>query len=542
LGAAGQEAYRKAALRVARAAGSEGSHRERSDVADFIKHVRQLQAAAPGTEAGQAEGGYERLPDGEAVYPFARQTSWCDAEARRNSAPEVSEERRRLCVPGGFRRQHLHAKADAEGLPDDERPDLWSQSLMEYLFPELMEERAFGLATKDGLFGPSAHKGLSNFGIAAAVFKGNIGSNVLFMPHAWQQAGFVCGLGMTLAVAFISVVCVFRIIDCRALSGRESYGELMERSVGRSGRAAVDLCIVLLQCGSCCSYLVNVANILRRTIWPFAETWLLITCAAAVVTPLVLIRNVAKLSPVNVLGGLLMLLGLALTFVAIGSSLEESGMAPIEAVTHNPDGWLVCLGIVCFAFDGIGLALPIYDSCRDPASFRTVYAATVGAIVVLLCSMSALGYSAFGAETNTLVVLNLEQGTGTKVIQVIFCLVVLTSFPLQMLPAIRIVEGLFLSPSRPKTWDKHIKNLVRLACVALVAGVSILAATSLDHFVSIVGAVCGLPLAFIFPAMCHKKLVATPGSAGVGVDWALIVFGVLIMVVVGTENVMTWGG
>merc|ERR1712039_495586 len=101
----------------------------------------------------------------------------------------------------------------------------------------------------------------------------------------------------------------------------------------------------------------------------------------------------------------------------------------------------------------------------------------------------------------------------------------LTSFPLQILPALHVVEGIFLGPSRPMTWDKHIKNLFRIVFVGLLAGISIAGATSLDHFVSFVGAVCGLPLAFIFPAICHSRLVAAPGSCAMIADMAMVLLG-----------------
>merc|ERR1712039_200722 len=117
----------------------------------------------------------------------------------------------------------------------------------------------------------------------------------------------------------------------------------------------------------------------------------------------------------------------------------------------------------------------------------------------------------------------------------------LTSFPLQILPALHVVEGIFLGPSRPMTWDKHIKNLFRIVFVGLLAGISIAGATSLDHFVSFVGAVCGLPLAFIFPAVCHSKLVAAPGSFAYVIDVAVAIFGFAVTVVIGYHSLATWG-
>jgi len=313
----------------------------------------------------------------------------------------------------------------------------------------------------------------------------------------------------------------------------------MEAATNRHGRAAVSVCVVLLQVGTCCSYLINVAEMLHKTFLPSVETWVLICCEAAIISPLVLIRNVAKLSPVNLVGGALTILGICVAFGLLGNQLSEGGVVSVRPV--NRHGLMVCIGIACFAFEGIGLVIPIYDSCRFPDKFARVYAATISTIVLLIVSMALLGYLAFGDKTNTLVLVNLPAGALSKAIQLTFSLVMLASFPLQLLPAIRLVEGVFLRPSRPMTWDKHVKSSFRVLFVALVAVASVFGATSLDHFVSLVGAVCGLPLAFVFPAICHQRLVATPGSLDALVDMALIVLGAVMTVSVGAHTVATWG-
>jgi len=202
---------------------------------------------------------------------------------------------------------------------------------------------------------------------------------------------------------------------------------------------------------------------------------------------------------------------------------------------------MVSLGIACFTFEGIGLVIPIYDSCRSPQRFPLVYTLTLSVIVLLITGMSALGYMVFGEATNMLILENLSNGLPTKAVQLTISIVMLASFPLQLLPALRIVEGCFFAPSRPMTWDKHVKSTFRIVFVGLVAGISIAGATSLDHFVSLIGALCGLPLAFIFPAICHHRLVATPWSVAAIMDMALILFGAVVTVLVSANTIMTWG-
>merc|ERR1711920_316130 len=223
----------------------------------------------------------------------------------------------------------------------------------------------------------------------------------------------------------------------------------------------------------------------------------------------------------------------------LGQHIIQDGVEPVQPVI--PSGVLVCVGIASFANEGIGLVLPVFDSCRRPDRFMFVYSLTMAAIVALLGCMAGGGYLAFGANTQTLVILNFPKGPLTNSVQLAFSICMFASFPLQLLPAIRIVEGIFLQPSRPNTWDKHMKSAFRFVFVLIVACVSFFGATSLDHFVSLIGAVCGLPLAFVFPAICHRQLVATKGSWSAHADVALVVFGLSLTTIVGVQNILTWG-
>jgi len=380
---------------------------------------------------------------------------------------------------------------------------------------------------------------MGSLGLALAIFKGNIGSNILYMPRAFQQGGYVVSGLVIPFLATLSIFCVMRLISCRT-ERSESFGDLMGRAVGRPGRVAVNVCVVFLQIGTCCTYLINVASMLQGYTNNRIPRSTLILCEAGLIAPFVLIRNVVKLSPVNVVGGVMTIFGILTVFGMLAGELVARGNLA-EVSPSNPSGILVCVGIACFSFEGIGLVIPFYDSCRNQRRFPLVYSMTILFILALIMAMSVLGYLSFGQDTSTLILLNLPRSKLTNFVQCMFTVVMLASFPLQLLPAIRIVEGLFLEPSRPFTWDKHIKSAFRVLFLLLLAGVSVVGATSLDHFVGLIGAVCGLPLAFIFPAVCHRRLVAQPGSFAALVDSALVLFGLTVTVVVGYSGIATWG-
>eukprot|EP00747_Dinoflagellata_sp_TGD_P053223 gnl/TRDRNA2_/TRDRNA2_148349_c3_seq3.p3 gnl/TRDRNA2_/TRDRNA2_148349_c3~~gnl/TRDRNA2_/TRDRNA2_148349_c3_seq3.p3 ORF type:complete len:248 (+),score=34.13 gnl/TRDRNA2_/TRDRNA2_148349_c3_seq3:641-1384(+) len=209
--------------------------------------------------------------------------------------------------------------------------------------------------------------------------------------------------------------------------------------------------------------------------------------------------------------------------------------------TFDPLGSLVFMGTACFSFEGIGLLLPMYDSARYPESFPVVFSLVFGLITTMIACVGLFGYMAFEEQTEVLVLENFSPGLLKVGIQLAFAVQMIATFPLQLLPALRLTEALVFAPmSNPPFERKCRKNIFRAGYVALLCLISIGGATSLDHFISIVGALCGVPLAYVFPAVCHYKIVSGDVRSARVVDLLLIVIGSAATLVVTCINVMLW--
>lgn len=77
---------------------------------------------------------------------------------------------------------------------------------------------------------------------------------------------------------------------------------------------------------------------------------------------------------------------------------------------------------------------------------------------------------------------------------------------------------------------KWKKNIFRAAVVAITLLVAYVGASQLDNFVSLIGAFCCTPIAFIFPAWFHAVLVAGPRGdrSAAFIDWVIVGLGVAI--------------
>ena len=110
-------------------------------------------------------------------------------------------------------------------------------------------------------------------------------------------------------------------------------------------------------------------------------------------------------------------------------------------------------------------------------------------------------------------------------VQFLYSLAILLSTPLQLFPAIRILEygtGLALRSGKQNPYIKWKKNLFRAAFVIMTAGISALGANSLERFVSLTGSLTWYhlpieetdivsPWCLFIPLYCISRLVRRDG-------------------------------
>ena len=93
-----------------------------------------------------------------------------------------------------------------------------------------------------------------------------------------------------------------------------------------------------------------------------------------------------------------------------------------------------------FNFEGNGVILNIHSSMKDNTKFEAIMRNTLIAIISILVIFSVCSYEAFGDRIDDMVTMNLPHDNLTSSVQLLYCLGLLGSFPLQAIPAIDISE------------------------------------------------------------------------------------------------------
>lgn len=392
---------------------------------------------------------------------------------------------------------------------------------------------------------------MSDAGVAFTLFKANVGMCILYMPRAWRNGGYVLSSLLLPVVAYIFVDCSVRLVKCRLAGAEGGFSDLMERAIGRLGKTLTDISMVGVHGGCCCCYYITVPCLLQAAIPDLAPISInhLIAALFLVWGPLCCIRRVSKLWLCSALGSLMVILGALTTFW-----LEEQQVERHPPTIHKLntelqavdwDSWLIFLGTACFTFEGIGLVVPTYDAARHKDHYVLTLRSIFAVIVFMNWSMGLIGYVVIGADVSPIILVDFTPGPAVVAIQLAFALAIFLSFPLQMVPVFQVLErhscGI-VDPANVPAAEPH-RFAFRIMLCAACAVIAVLGATDLDNFVSIIGALCGLPLAIMYPAICHLRIVVGSDATLKEKlpDLLLFLLGLGGTLVITYANIVTWG-
>jgi len=309
-------------------------------------------------------------------------------------------------------------------------------------------------------------------------------------------------------------------------------------------RHAILASIVISQLGFVAAYTVFVAENMQALIMSMTQCRTLVShgtlilAQALVFLPLSLVRKIAKLSTTALIADVFILTGVVyLLYYEIGS-LAVHGLA--DVVMFNTNNFPLFIGTAVFTFEGVGLVIPITESMKEPQKFPKTLSWVMLVVAALFATAGALSYATFGSETQTVVITNLPGNSGfVQAIQALYSVAILLSMPLQLFPALSILElGLFRRSGKYSLRTKMLKNLFRFLVVILAMLTAWLGANDLDKFVSLIGSVACVPLCFIYPPLLHLRACAMTRRAKM-IDMALFTFGIFCVVFAGTQTVQS---
>lgn len=431
-----------------------------------------------------------------------------------------------LDLYGSFAGEDL-AESDDEAVEDDEEEEEETSRPPTERRPLLPRRKSSRVAKK------------GDAGMVKSFFtllKAFIGTGIMFLPKAFSNGGILFSSLTLVIVSAVSMLAFHLLLKCRNQYGG-GYGDLGKEIIGPKMRSLILASITISQIGFVCAGIVFVAENLFNFLKAVTSGPLplniraLIALQLVALIPLSFIRNISKLGPVALLADAFIMIGLGYIYYYDIATIVRDGIDPTVQL-FNKSHFTSTVGSAIFTFEGIGLILPIQSSMKKPQNFEYLLAVIMFLITVIFTSVGALCYLTFGQRTEIEIISNFPQDSKlVNAVQFLYSMAVLFGNPVQLFPAIRIIEGkLFGHLSGKKDQlTKWKKNGFRTAMVLVCGGIAIVGASNLDHFVALIGSFACVPLVYIYPPFLHYKGVAQTKWAKIG-DVVFMTLGVVAMI------------
>ena len=347
-----------------------------------------------------------------------------------------------------------------------------------------------------------------------------------------------------------------------------SFGMIGEMALGQLGSQLVDVCLVFSQMGFATAYLIFIGSNVYAVANGVGTPATYIFISAAAVVPLVWLKDLSNLALTSLLADAAILFGIVTIFTYDLLELNATGFDS-NAKSLRMSTLPLFFGVAVFAFEGIGLVLPVQraspppqarafararftstprrrradappgrarpprraESMERPEDMPGMLRITVLVLTVLFISMGALSYMAYGAATADMITLNLPRNSLVGCVQIFYCLGLFFTYPVMMFPAWKILEatGAYASASVgvvQRIRSTRLSGLLAAHSVSaedlaqrgfrflLVLGTAVIAVITphFTLFVNLIGAVACTMLAFVLPSIFYLRLVDGPST------------------------------
>ncbi|XP_054453849.1 proton-coupled amino acid transporter 1 isoform X2 [Anoplopoma fimbria] len=375
------------------------------------------------------------------------------------------------------------------------------------------------------------------------LLKGNIGTGLLGLPLAIKNAGLVLGPISLLCMGVIAVHCMRLLVKCsHHLSVKMdrpslSYGEAMQygmenvswlRRHSQWGKHTVNLFLIITQLGFCCVYFVFLSDNIKQVVEaantttlscqmnytnqtqvlvPSFDSRLYMLCFLPPIILLVFTPDLRYLAPLSLVANLMMTASLILIyFYSLTNIKYPINLPKVGRAKDYP----LFFGTAIFAFEGIGVVLPLENKMQRPQRFISVLLLGMGIVTFLYISLGTIGYMCFGEHIGGSITLNLPNCWTYQVVKLLYCFGIFITFALQFYVPAEILIPPVLARV-PERWETPVNLLLRTILVIFTCALAVLI-PELDLVISLVGSVSSSFLALIFPPILQILTFHTEGT------------------------------
>mmetsp|Transcript_5638 Transcript_5638/g.14284 ORF Transcript_5638/g.14284 Transcript_5638/m.14284 type:complete len:245 (-) Transcript_5638:734-1468(-) len=195
--------------------------------------------------------------------------------------------------------------------------------------------------------------------------------------------------------------------------------------------------------------------------------------------------------------------------IEAGINIPNTQQAQSYSLATSFGGAVTFFSTIIYSFEGIGVVVPVENRMKDRSKFTPMMLGCYCFIAILFLSLGIVGYLGYGTETPGEISLALSREHTTPVSQVVnaaLAFSVIFTYPLQLYPAVAILEEPILS--RLPTKIRPYKGLNRWVLRWLIVFFTAVTAVLIPNFsalIALIGALGSATLSLTLPALFHLK-------------------------------------
>ncbi|XP_077979086.1 putative sodium-coupled neutral amino acid transporter 11 [Glandiceps talaboti] len=354
-----------------------------------------------------------------------------------------------------------------------------------------------------------------------------IGSGILGMPYAMNQAGLPLGILLMIMVAGITDYSLVLLIKGSELSGTNNYQELVRAAFGKPGYIWLSAIQFLYPFIAMISYNIIIGDtitiVLMRifhlpeaapesvamgTDHVLANRYFIISVSTVLVTlPLSAYRNITKLVKVSIVSLFMV------AFIVLVIIIRTATMGP--HIPPTEDAWdfghihfTQAIGVMSFAFVCHHNSFLIYDSLEDPTIKRWSLVAHWSVLISFGISalFGACGYATFTGYTQGDILENYcHEDDLANAARFIYGITIMFTYPIECFVTREVLDNIIVNwgyAEKPQTLTRHLVETLIL--VGLTLGIS-MATDCLGVVLELNGVLGAVPLVFILPAASYLR-------------------------------------
>ncbi|GIX92126.1 putative sodium-coupled neutral amino acid transporter 11 [Caerostris darwini] len=345
-----------------------------------------------------------------------------------------------------------------------------------------------------------------------------IGSGIVGIPYALQQAGLGMGIILLLLIAIATDYSLCIMIKAGTLAGVTTYQALIQSQFGRPGYYFLTIAQFIYPLIAMISYNIIIGDTITKVLMRMFDVtrdsvlgnrhFIVFLCTLFVTLPLSLYRTIVRLSLVSFLS-LIFAVSIVLFVVIRAFTMAGKVIPTDDGFVFANTGFTQAVGVIAFAYMCHHNSFLLFDVLDNPTQSRwnLVTHISIGLSCIIIVVFGICGYVTFtGSVQGDLLENFCLSDDWANAARLIFTVTIMLTYPIECFVTREVFENAVFKEKQSSIY-RH--SILTVSLVTLTFALSTLT-DCLSIVLELNGVLAAVPLAYILPAAAYIRVSGKP--------------------------------